>query len=1364
MKLLFALLSLFFVTAFARAELTYCVYDIATKTATQLDASNVTVIDENYRNGSKILFVQDSAISTDYYIGVFELTNAQASALGWTVLSSMTSYAGTGSGFSPPAVSAYDQALSFPTVDQWLAYAGTPQEIEKGVCEYNVHFGCYNVLGRLTTSSTLEAWIEREAWPYASSHGTYDIFGNVAEYTQDGTFHGGASAFDPNSAITYNDLCNLASTNYALTNDHEEKHYLGVRLVYTPQVEGAYDVYLRVEEGEVRTNGTPQAEGTYAGTYKCDRRSAVAFVSTLQLPQWAEAYTATYVEVEGGEEKTIQGSYTPNEDGEFEFSVPAWIPIQAVITLTPTIATYPKVQFENIEVEIVSGEAFNATYYLPGTKLSLTPSTLEHHTFVKWSDDKTATPYSLTLEKNQTYILSPVYDKEPHVTITNGSATVTAGESTGDGYYRVGTEIVIVPEDRTRTEYQAFYRWVYGSAYDTTAEKQVGPLKANDVLTYEATYQYYPKVIVNDGEVEVLQGEDLGENHYTANASLKLKAKDKTSECKVFTRWSENSTSTNTEITITAGALKVKEPATATYTANYGMAPQVQVVGATVSVVSGEAYGNGYYSVGAQLKLTPTPAVREVFQSWTVTGGSQPSAQGDGTYIVDVPAVEKVATYTATFASAPRVMVENGTITLASGADLGNGYYSVGSKLTLKATAPKYGTFYQWKKDSTIVSTSESYTITVPTSGEQKFVATFQSYPRVFVNGAKVVVTSGTSYGDGYYSVNAQLELTPTVPTGYKFTKWSNDSTNIPLTIRAKGYNSKESYTAKYEIQSVTAQTGHALGGMENLPFGWYASETKTLTFGSNTYTYPVLKRATTAVVTFENLTTTSNVGYDQTSFDDSTKLTFKYVDPLQIDNNLDFGNKPFAGNGTMKSKDELRAIQPYYLAMTEVSKRQAYTWDSKNGGLEAIPYEVSSLSAAESAIAAMTGKFTASTKTTVRPTFGLPTLGQLQAAAILGYTKANQEKGEALQTAVYSYAEQGGNEYPNKTIAAVNSANVGQTKAGFYGLIGNAAEWMDGDSTNVYAGGFWSNNVGVYIVQTATKMKGWGMRPLITTENIECVNVTLSIGGKSETFAFQKNATINLGTPTMANKRFLGWRVGSSITTSNATTFKVTGATTYTAVYDDLVLSTITYIDCNGATSLPKGATTVVYPTPEGVTKTFARWEVTGGTMSGNVFTPTAATATVKALYTTTVSTVSYVDCTGPQYVSIGSSVQVYYTPSTDPTKTFDRWVVTGGTMSGNVFTPTAENATVKATYKSNVVDVVYVNCSGPKTIRLGGSEQIYYVDPPVGQVFDGWSVSGDATIDNKGVLTVKATATGSLTVTANYKKNARGYILRLK
>lgn len=144
--------------------------------------------------------------------------------------------------------------------------------------------------------------------------------------------------------------------------------------------------------------------------------------------------------------------------------------------------------------------------------------------------------------------------------------------------------------------------------------------------------------------------------------------------------------------------------------AEYAAKPYV-----TLTVTGGTASETAPF-MGDSVTLTPTPGPHQVLKAWSVVPSGLTLKDNTLTVPADSGTVTPGASYTvtATFETAPRILVYGGTVTVVGSADddLGNGYYRVNAKLTFSAATPAGCSFEGWRTDdSETLRTDNAYIV-----------------------------------------------------------------------------------------------------------------------------------------------------------------------------------------------------------------------------------------------------------------------------------------------------------------------------------------------------------------------------------------------------------------------------------------------------------------------------------------------------------------------------------------------------------------------------------------------------------------------------------------------------------------------------
>ena len=130
----------------------------------------------------------------------------------------------------------------------------------------------------------------------------------------------------------------------------------------------------------------------------------------------------------------------------------------------------------------------------------------------------------------------------------------------------------------------------------------------------------------------------------------------------------------------------------------------------------------------------------------------------------------------------------------------GAGSYYENTQCTLTATPNTGYTFTNWKKGNSVVSTNASYTFTVSSTTAGEYTATFTAIPQYTITASANPTNGGTVSGGGTFYENTSCTLTATANTGYAFSKWTKNGTQVStnptytFTVTAAG-----SYVANFD-------------------------------------------------------------------------------------------------------------------------------------------------------------------------------------------------------------------------------------------------------------------------------------------------------------------------------------------------------------------------------------------------------------------------------------------------------------------------------------------------------------------------------------------------------------------------------------
>ena len=256
-------------------------------------------------------------------------------------------------------------------------------------------------------------------------------------------------------------------------------------------------------------------------------------------------------------------------------------------------------------------------------------------------------------------------------------------------------------------------------------------------------------------------GSVSGAGTYQSGSTCNLTATANTGY--TFTNWTKNGTVVSSNPTY---SFTVTEDAS--YVANF------ELSGYTITATANPAEGGtvtgaGNYNYGATCTLTATANTGYNFINWTKNGrvvSTNPTYSFTVTRNASYVANFELSGYIITATANP---IEGGTVT-------GAGSYTEGSTCTLTATANTGYNFTNWMKNGTVVSTNPTYSFTV--TEDASYVANFE------LSGYTITATAnpvegGTITGTGNYNYGATCTLTATTNTGYEFTNWTENGTEV---------------------------------------------------------------------------------------------------------------------------------------------------------------------------------------------------------------------------------------------------------------------------------------------------------------------------------------------------------------------------------------------------------------------------------------------------------------------------------------------------------------------------------------------------------------------------------------------------------
>lgn len=680
MKALYALCLSLAAFAFARpaqAELKYLSYEVQSGTVKELTAEEVeklnvadkrwhetitsTAEDGTQTQTTEMLFVQDTDISMDYYIGVFEVTQAQANLLklgnatGTYGYAYGVAYSNTGFPFATTPTLNNKPGLSFPTPDQWLAYAsGTNRSLATSPRSVtNLRGGA-----SLSTSASLTEWYNSTTkWQTgANAHGVIDIFGNAAEYvcdpeTGDAAFYGWYTSGERKySWESLNELTSPSETRLdAYDIDGAIPAIWGARLVYTTPAARTYTLTVTLDGVEVPNS---KQEGLKEGD--------MVMVNPPEVAEWRRLSGCTIAPPQ----KNLQPPTGEALGRPYTFPMPA-----TDLTFAYTSESYGTITVEGGTATVThAGEPVAGTEVVAGDTVTLTAREPgAHERFTGWAvtegegeptpiepttDDETQeSAYTYTipeLQGGETFAFTAHFEIIPYATLTvkNGYAQVNGTTVTE---VVNGDEVTLI--HNALGAHQVFNGWVApeGIAVENNRFTVSGLTGLGERLTFEAKIQTYPFVRVFGGKVSGTEGgHNDGEGYYYPGTTLNLTP----SGLEGYTHigWSANVNGTETTLqgnsyTLAADAYDVSIAITALYAAPTKPGEAEPGSGATIRLGYADTEGTKAYDlfgseVAADVKLDDGYGNVYAFPGYTPAGAIATFDLTDNTISYGEPAAD----------------------------------------------------------------------------------------------------------------------------------------------------------------------------------------------------------------------------------------------------------------------------------------------------------------------------------------------------------------------------------------------------------------------------------------------------------------------------------------------------------------------------------------------------------------------------------------------------------------------------------------------------------------------------------------------------------------------------------------------------
>ncbi|MGN0886509.1 MAG: hypothetical protein ACI4RT_05880 [Candidatus Spyradenecus sp.] len=655
---------------------------------------------------------------------------------------------------------------------------------------------------------------------------------------------------------------------------------------------------------------------------------------------------------------------------------------------------------------------------------------------------------------------------------------------------------------------------------------------------------------------------------------------------------------------------------------------------------------DGFGRKGVRLVYTPPEAV--TYQATVTLDGEQvgaPISATPGTEVTLTPPTPAEGNRLQGPKVTPADLVFDGTTFLMPEADVTFAYTSKpyatlqviggtasasevveGDTVTLTATPGAYQIFKEWTlpDGSTATESPLSYTVPSITPGKTlTFTASFQTYPRVLVYGGTASASEGADYGEGFYAPGTELTLTPTLPEGYTFDRWTSEGGEALRnnTYTVGDYDSTVTLTASFTVAEATSSVVTYIGEADpaaevktmKAALGYESSTALEWTAGANTFQYFPYAITDKSYATLP-LATGGAIVYSA-----------DFSDLLGLNKGTSLPLKQVTANGSTYYIGVYETTQAHVEYIKQLADKDYTKVTEKLTSY--LPHYIASVAEAEGYLATLNVAFPMNAT--------LPSKEQIVNITKAYCTDKTYKDGAGHLNTAETYGD------PTITTEMIvygrtgSPATVGSKKVdpyGFYDLWGNANEvWSDGQ---LWGGSFAEFahfcNSYTYNATFSTLNNSYypSFRPAAVVP--KALSVTVEVDGKSLATTVLPEQVIRLAPQVKTGHAFTGWTAttGSgetpvAVADDGSYPYTVTEAVTLTATFAEKRALTVIYEKCLGPESVLPGATVTLYaadPTGEAPTSVTtspaeaATWNAEAGTLT---FSETASgSVSVKATY----------------------------------------------------------------------------------------------------------------------------------------------------
>ena len=387
------------------------------------------------------------------------------------------------------------------------------------------------------------------------------------------------------------------------------------------------------------------------------------------------------------------------------------------------------------------GSAYGAGSYNYNTTATLSAVANYGYHFTQWSDAVTDNPRIVTVLNNATYTAQFAINS---YTLTVQSSNPAIGTTSGSGSYNYLTPVNITALPNVG------YHFVQWSDGNTTNPRLVS-VTANATYTAQFAINSYAVGVTSNNST---MGYVSGSGTYNHNSTATLTATAYYGYH--FVQWQDGNTQNPRSVTVTDSAQ---------YTAQFDYNSYL-VTALSSNVMVGTAIGGGTYNYLSQVALTGVPAPHYHFTMWNDSVEDNPRTI----------TVTRDTTLTAHF-SIDRHTIGVNTANATQGTASGNDTVDYNTAVWITAT-PNYGYhFVQWQDGNS------SNPRRVVVSQDTVFTASFAPNQYTATCSANDNTRGTVTSAGGSYNYLTSLTFTAVPDANYHFLRWSNGSTDNPITF-----------------------------------------------------------------------------------------------------------------------------------------------------------------------------------------------------------------------------------------------------------------------------------------------------------------------------------------------------------------------------------------------------------------------------------------------------------------------------------------------------------------------------------------------------------------------------------------------------